>query len=108
MKKASGISWLVVVSTCVNLSFPPILLAGEVTDSLSLPKELLGRARGNEFVSGDTPGAVLMKVNLWGAVNRPGIHYVPLRTDLVTLLSYAGGPMPNAEMDQMLIKRRAK
>jgi hypothetical protein len=75
-------------------------------DGFSLSKDLLGRSRGNEYVSGDAPGVVLMKVNLWGAVNRPGIHFVPIHTDLLTLLSYAGGPTDAAELDDVAIKRR--
>lgn len=61
--------------------------------------------RGNEFYSGYEPGAVLMKVNLWGAVHKPGIHHVPSKTNLVTLLSYAGGPTQKAILDEVIIKR---
>ena len=72
-----------------------------VSKDLGTPKT----AGGNEFVSGDYPGAVLMKVNLWGAVGKPGIHYVPTQTDLVSLLSYAGGPMESAKLSDVYIKR---
>ena len=47
-----------------------------------------------------------MKVNLWGAVNRPGIHHVPVRTDLMSLVSYAGGPTNLAMLDRVTIKRQ--
>lgn len=62
-------------------------------------------ARGTEYTSGNTPGSVMMRINLWGAVDRPGIHNVPIKTDLITLLSYAGGPSVDAEMDEVIIKR---
>ena len=74
---------------------------------LSLSKELQISGKGNEFVSGDYPGAVLMKVNLWGAIQKPGIHYIPARTDLITLLSYAGGPNEKALLGDVIIKRWA-
>lgn len=61
--------------------------------------------RGAEYISGNQPGTVLMKVNLWGAVNRPGIHHIPVSSDLITLLSYAGGPNKEAILDEVLIKR---
>lgn len=64
-----------------------------------------GKSLGAEYVSGDSPGTVLMKVNLWGAVNRPGIHHVPVKTDLMSLMSYAGGPLSSAELDEVTIKR---
>jgi hypothetical protein len=82
-------------------------LAEDLRNGLALSKDLnlgLG-AKGSEFVSGDYPGALLMKVNLWGAVNKSGIHYIPTQTDLVTLLSYAGGPTDRADLDSVSIKR---
>lgn len=68
---------------------------------LQMPQKQMGA----EFMSGNRPGTVLMKVNLWGAVNRPGIHHVPVRTDLMSLLSYAGGPANNALLGEVTIKR---
>jgi len=74
---------------------------------LSLSDDLEGVGlRGNEFYSSAGKNAVLMRVNLWGAVQKSGIHHVPTKTDLVTLLSYAGGPLPDAELDDVTIKRR--
>lgn len=60
---------------------------------------------GNEFISGNDPGVVMMKVNLWGAVFKPGIHHIPVNTDLIGLLSYAGGPNDKAILDEVIIKR---
>ena len=62
-------------------------------------------APGSEFVSGATRGTVLMKVNIWGAVGKPGIHHVPARTNIISLLSYAGGPGPKALLEDVYIKR---
>lgn len=86
-----------------TLCFPThLVLAAERQFSLS--EEVLGNS-GSEFVSGKTPGAVLMRVNLWGGVRKPGIHHIPVGTNLVTLLSYAGGPENDAELDNVVIKR---
>lgn len=62
-------------------------------------------ADGNEFMSGREPGVVMMKVNLWGAVKKPGIHHIPVKTDLISLLSYGGGPNDNAAIEDVTIKR---
>jgi hypothetical protein len=72
-----------------------------------LVQEGAGAQGGSEYVSGNYPGAILMPVNLWGAIGRPGIHHVPTQTDLVTLLSLAGGPSTDAELDHIIIKRRS-
>lgn len=84
------------------------LLANDLTDAYVRPQDVKGNTKGNEYISGDYPGAVLMKINLWGAVSHPGIHYIPVKTDLVTLLSFAGGPRFDAELDSVLIKRRSQ
>lgn len=70
---------------------------------LGIPK--FDKVSGAEYVSGNQPGTVLMKVNLWGAVNRPGIHHIPVKTDLMSLVSYAGGPTGKAILDEVTIKR---
>ena len=62
---------------------------------------------GNEFVTGNFPGAVLMPVNLWGAIGRPGIHHIPVNMDLITLITLAGGPSGDVELDSISIKRRS-
>lgn len=64
--------------------------------------------RGNEFLSGQDYGTTLMRVHLLGAVGKPGAHMIPKNSDLTTLLSYAGGPGPDAEIDSITIKRATK
>lgn len=95
---------------CFQLILQPSVpaLASSVGAGLGLtaPGEVQG-ASGSEYVSGNYQGAILMPVNLWGAIGKPGIHHVPSRTDLVTLLSLAGGPSSEAELDEVLIKRRS-
>lgn len=73
----------------------------------SLQNESFSRfTSGSEFMSGQEPGTVMMKVNLWGAVRKPGIHHIPVKTDLVALMSFAGGPNDNAIIDEITIKRQ--
>ena len=48
---------------------------------------------------------VLMAVNVWGVVNKPGQYMVPLETDLVSLLSYAGGPQEDARIKGIKLVR---
>lgn len=50
---------------------------------------------------------VLMAVNVWGFVNMPGQYMVPLETDLVSLLSYAGGPREDARIKRIRVVRSA-
>jgi hypothetical protein len=51
---------------------------------------------------------VLMAVNVWGFVIKPGQYMVPYNTDLVSLLSFAGGPREEAKIKNIRIIRIAE
>ncbi len=46
-----------------------------------------------------------MPINVWGQVRNPGRYEVPISTDLVQLLSFAGGPMPDALLSAVKVSR---
>jgi NADH:ubiquinone oxidoreductase subunit F (NADH-binding) len=51
------------------------------------------------------PGEITMPINVWGHVRNPGRYEVPISTDLIQLLSFAGGPMPEARLSAVKISR---
>jgi polysaccharide biosynthesis/export protein len=48
---------------------------------------------------------LLIPVNIWGFVMKPGQYMVPDNTDLVALLSFAGGPTEEARLTHIRIIR---
>jgi protein involved in polysaccharide export with SLBB domain len=50
-------------------------------------------------------GEITMPINLWGYVKNPGRYEVPISTDLVQLVSYAGGPLAEANLTDVKITR---
>ncbi len=54
------------------------------------------------------PGELTMQVNIWGFVQKPGRYEVASSTDLVQLISFAGGPADFAKMDEVKITRIVK
>ncbi len=48
---------------------------------------------------------VQIDINIWGEVKNTGKMIVPYTTDLVSLISLAGGPTPNAKLDDVRIVR---
>ncbi len=54
------------------------------------------------------PGELTMQVNIWGYVHNPGRYEVPTSTDLIQLVSYAGGPIADAQMDEVKVTRFLK
>jgi polysaccharide export outer membrane protein len=52
-----------------------------------------------------TDNQLIMKVNIWGEVQRPGVLEVPDRTDLLSALSLAGGPKTGAKLSKVKVIR---
>ena len=50
-------------------------------------------------------GEITMPINLWGYVKNPGRYEVPISTDLVQLVSFAGGPLAEANLTSVKITR---
>jgi hypothetical protein len=50
---------------------------------------------------------LLIRVNIWGRVGRPGQYYVPAETDLVALMSLAGGPGSRSRLSDIHVVREA-
>jgi hypothetical protein len=46
-----------------------------------------------------------MTVNLWGEIPQQGVYVVPTNTDIIQLLSYAGGPKEKSNLEEVLIYR---
>ena len=49
---------------------------------------------------------LLVNVNLWGYVQRPGIYSVPSSYTIIDLISSAGGPLNNARLSEVRIVRK--
>ena len=50
---------------------------------------------------------LLVPVNVWGEVEKPGLYQVPDGTNVVELLSYAGGPTEFANLSHVKVTRGA-
>lgn len=46
-----------------------------------------------------------IKTYIWGQVRKPGLYIVPDNTDLLTLISLAGGPTEDAKLSKVRIVR---
>jgi len=61
---------------------------------------------GAQYILGDRD-EILMNVNVWGYVLKPGQYVVPRHTDLITLISFAGGPREGANLGEVRIIRES-
>jgi len=76
-------------------------------DHFALPSETktLQQVPGAIYYSNSIKGKVLMPVNFWGDVNRPGLHFMPIDTKLISGLSMAGGPKQSADLSNIRLMR---
>ncbi len=61
-------------------------------------------SRAAQYHLGDKD-QILMSVNIWGYVAKPGQYVVPRNTDLISLISFAGGPKEGANLSRVRIVR---
>lgn len=73
-----------------------------------LPSEVKGirPAPGAYYYSPSVKDKVLIPVNFWGQVQKPGLHFVPVNTNLVSGLSLAGGPTTEGVLDSVSVTRK--
>ena len=64
-----------------------------------------GGDRAAQYILGDSD-VLLISVNLWGNVLKPGIYSVPSAFNIIDLLSSAGGPTRSARLNDVRIVRK--
>ncbi|MBN2461001.1 MAG: SLBB domain-containing protein [Candidatus Cloacimonetes bacterium] len=67
-----------------------------------------GENRGSIYLySGTLTGTEQLKIKtyIWGQVRNPGLYIIPDNTNLLTLISSAGGPTENAKLTKVRIIR---
>lgn len=65
------------------------------------------RYYGNYYDYSD-PTTINIKVSVWGFVRSPGKYIVPIYTTIPDLISYAGGPEDQANLDDVRIYRTSQ
>lgn len=91
----------------VALLMPALVLAQESAQQgrvQQMVPSIQQVGEGNQYYLGQA-NELLIRVNVWGQVLRPGQYFVPATTDLVTLISAAGGPMSRARLTDVQLVR---
>jgi hypothetical protein len=61
---------------------------------------------GRQFYGGDSAISGLIRVHIIGGVVTPGKYFITPQTDLMELVSIAGGVIPQADIENILLRRR--
>ena len=97
--KKSNLFKSILISTMLFLYFSNGLQAQESESQNSLN-------RAAQYFLG-AKDEVLIKVNVLGYIQRPGQYLVPRHTDLISLISFAGGEQKGANLSKVRILRKA-
>ncbi len=73
------------------------------TDSFLVQKNDQSPKAGSVYMTPTKKDEVLFKASIWGAVQYPGVHYIPMGTRLIDALGIAGGPIERADMNNITL-----
>jgi hypothetical protein len=87
-----------------------ILIAGFYTNTFSQDDIQIGSLGTRSGVAGglydySNPSAINIKVQLWGYVRYPGYYIVPSGISLNELITFAGGPLEDASLDDIRVTK---
>lgn len=74
------------------------LAQAQISDSLSLRKDDPTFKSGSVYYSTSKKNELTMRTNIWGAVQFPGVHFIPIGTRFIDAISIAGGPNDIADL----------
>jgi hypothetical protein len=101
MKTVNKLSGLAATAYLVLFVLGGISLAQSEGDSSFYQQ----RSASQYYLERGTESKLMMKVNVWGAVQKPGSQYVPDGIDLISVLSAAGGPTEQAKLSKVRLVR---
>ncbi len=106
LTKPLRIGLIVFLALHISLIMPAIGLAQQYQQGMVSPNipPVQKVGEGNQYYLGQA-NELLIRVNVWGKVQRPGQYFVPATTDLITLLSVAGGPISKSRLTDVQVVR---
>lgn len=75
-------------------------------DSTQIQPANLNPRSSSEFYSTIPDAKLLIPIHIWGQVKEPGLHFVPLGSNLSEAISSAGGPDTNAKFPEVTLIRK--
>ncbi len=95
MKKVSVLILLIFLSVS--------MFAQESQTIMTKSNRLADRQSASKYILSSGSDALLMTVKIWGEVTKPGLYDVPIGTDLIELISAAGGPTTRANLSKIKV-----
>ncbi len=107
MKKYKKCSRLIVFQLLVLHLFPASVFAVD-KPTLDVNSQSKETSAHSEYFNANRDKRLMVKVSLLSGVPKPGIHYIPDDTNLLDMLSMAGGILSYAKEDEIMLQRTSK
>lgn len=91
-------------SRVLTLAIAAVFLQSQVTQAQTSFFEVKEPPRAAEYIYRSSQKESLISVQLLGAVKNPGIYYIPPQTDLLKLVTLAGGA-ENADLTEVVVRK---
>lgn len=82
------------------------LAAAQSTDPIAVRKEDSPLKSGGIYYSANKKNELVIRTNIWGAVQYPGVHYIPMGTRFLEAISIAGGPLDLADTSSITLSSK--
>lgn len=92
------LAFLITVQTPLAAAAPGGRFTNDVLD-------VKGPQQTAEYIFRNSPRDNLITIQVFGSVARPGMYYVPEDTDLMKLLTLAGGVVNSSELDEVVVRK---
>lgn len=96
---------LLLLFTCMTITNYSQEDKGRKDVQIGLGTSDLTRSYGGAYFDFSDAETVNIKVAIWGNVRNPGRYVIPIYTTMIDLISLAGGPTDNADLDDLRLYR---
>jgi competence protein ComEA len=89
----------------VFLTFITSVSQAAAQNDLGLVGDIRPPQQASEYIYRSSPKESLISVQLLGAIQKPGVYYVPTNTDLLKLLTLAGGSTNSGDLSEVMVRK---
>ena len=93
------------ILTAISLFLTSVGQAAAQSSDLGLLNDIKLPQQSSEYIYRSSPKESLISVQLLGAVGKPGVYYVPANTDLLKLLTLAGGSGNGGDLSEVVVRK---
>lgn len=92
------------LTMAVLMSWMTVMSTAHAQD-MGLLSDIKAPQQASEYIYRSSPKESMISVQLLGAVYKPGIYYIPSNTDLLKLITLAGGTTNGGDLSEILVRK---